>query len=91
MLPDFLLQILNNHGDDLQQLALLSYLKSEDKGRPFLEAVTAAKVRTKMIENAVLFVQGYLFVADKEQMMQKTCNAYDLDCKVITITDNISE
>lgn len=44
MLPEFLLQILNNHGDDLQQLALLSYLKSEDKGKPFLEAITAAKV-----------------------------------------------
>ena len=49
MLPDFLLQILNNHGDDLQQLALLSYLKSEDKGRPFLEAVTAAKVSVNFV------------------------------------------
>jgi hypothetical protein len=44
MLPEFFLRMLNNHGDDLQQLALLAYLKSEDKGKPILEAVTAAKV-----------------------------------------------
>jgi len=44
MFPVFLLNLLNNHGDDLQQMALLAYLKSEDKGKPVLEAVTAAKV-----------------------------------------------
>ena len=72
MLPDFLLQILNNHGDDLQQLALLSYLKSEDKGRPFLEAVTAAKVSEILISNAIIVGQGYLnLFATREKKMQK--------------------
>ena len=74
MLPDFLLQILNNHGDDLQQLALLSYLKSEDKGRPFLEAVTAAKVSKMLISNAIIVGQGYLsyLKLGKNKKMQKT-------------------
>jgi len=44
MLPDFFTQIMNSHGDNLQQMALLAYLKSEDKGKPMLEAITAAKV-----------------------------------------------
>jgi hypothetical protein len=45
MLPDLFTQILNNHGDNLQQMALLAYLKSEDMGKPMLEAITTAKVR----------------------------------------------
>lgn len=57
MLPQFLLQILNNHGDDLQQLALLSYLKSEDKGKPFLEAITAAKV-SPFLKPSSMLLQG---------------------------------
>ena len=44
MLPDFFNQIMNNHGDNLQQLALLAYLKNEEMGKPMLEAITAAKV-----------------------------------------------
>ena len=36
--------ILNNHGDTLQQLALLAYLSKGDEAKPFLQATTAAKV-----------------------------------------------
>ena len=63
---------MNNHGDDLQQLALLSYLKSEDKGRPFLEAVTAAKVSEILISNAIIVGQGYLnLFATREKRCKK--------------------
>ena len=39
-----LLDILNNHGDTLQQLALLAYLSKGEDAKPFLQATTAAKV-----------------------------------------------
>lgn len=39
-----LLDILNNHGDTLQQLSLLAYLSKGDEAKPFLQATTAAKV-----------------------------------------------
>ena len=38
------LDILNNHGDTLQQLALLAYLSKGEEAKPFLQATTAAKV-----------------------------------------------
>ena len=40
------LDILNNHGDTLQQLALLAYLSKGEEAKPFLQATTAAKVNT---------------------------------------------
>ena len=39
------LDILNNHGDTLQQMALLAYLSKGEQAKPFLQATTAAKVR----------------------------------------------
>lgn len=44
MLPELFTQILTNHGDNLQQMALLAYLKNEKHGKPLLEAVTTAQV-----------------------------------------------
>lgn len=41
---NMLLDIINNHGDTLQQLALLAYLSKGEQGKPFLQATTAAKV-----------------------------------------------
>ena len=41
---NILLDILNNHGDTLQQLSLLAYLSKGDEAKPFLQAITAAKV-----------------------------------------------
>ena len=41
---NILLDILNNHGDTLQQLSLLAYLSKGDEAKPFLQATTAAKV-----------------------------------------------
>ena len=38
------LDILNNHGDTLQQLALLAYLSKGEQAKPFLQVTTAAKV-----------------------------------------------
>ena len=38
------LDILNNHGDTLQQLSLLAYLSKGEEAKPFLQATTAAKV-----------------------------------------------
>lgn len=45
MLPDFFLQLVDNHGDSLQQMALLAYLKNEKHGKPLLEAVATAQVK----------------------------------------------
>ena len=56
MLPDFFTQIMNSHGDNLQQMALLAYLKSEDKGKPMLEAITAAKVTILFTVSTVYYV-----------------------------------
>lgn len=41
---NMLLDILNNHGDTLQQVALLAYLSKGEDAKPFLQATTAAKV-----------------------------------------------
>jgi len=41
---NILLDILNNHGDTLQQVALLAYLSKGEEAKPFLQATTAAKV-----------------------------------------------
>lgn len=38
------LDVLNNHGDTLQQMALLAYLSKGEQAKPFLQATTAAKV-----------------------------------------------
>ncbi|XP_059099502.1 uncharacterized protein LOC131893479 isoform X3 [Tigriopus californicus] len=42
-LPKQFADILDNHGDTLQNMALLAYLKNEE-AKPFLDAMTAAKV-----------------------------------------------
>ena len=41
---NMLLDILNNHGDTIQQVALLAYLSKGEDAKPFLQATTAAKV-----------------------------------------------
>ena len=43
---NMLLDILNNHGDTLQQVALLAYLSKGEDAKPFLQATTAAKVNS---------------------------------------------
>ena len=39
-----ILDILNTHGDTLQQMALLAYLTKGEQAKPFLQATTAVKV-----------------------------------------------
>ena len=41
---NILLEILNTHGDTLQQVALLAYLNKGEQAKPFLQATTALKV-----------------------------------------------
>jgi hypothetical protein len=41
---NILLDILNTHGDTLQQMALLAYLNKGEQAKPFLQATTAVKV-----------------------------------------------
>ena len=43
--PQLLASFLDKNGDTLQQMALLAYLREGDEAKPFLEAITAAKVR----------------------------------------------
>eukprot|EP00095_Tigriopus_kingsejongensis_P003933 maker-scaffold1375_size44572-snap-gene-0.11 protein:Tk03933 transcript:maker-scaffold1375_size44572-snap-gene-0.11-mRNA-1 annotation:"PREDICTED: uncharacterized protein LOC100888786" len=43
-MPKQFADLLDNHGDTLQQMALLAYLKRGDSAKPFLEAITTAKV-----------------------------------------------
>ena len=51
---NMLLDILNNHGDTLQQLALLAYLSKGEQAKPFLQVTTAAKVN--FISNFLVYV-----------------------------------
>ena len=46
-LPAQLTNFVEKNGDTLQNLALLAYLKKGEDAKPFLEAVTTAKVRSK--------------------------------------------
>ena len=44
---NILVDVLNNHGEELQQIALLAHrLKGED-AKPFLQATTTANVSTE--------------------------------------------
>ena len=55
------LDILNNHGDTLQQLALLAYLSKGDEAKPFLQATTAAKVNVdeRQMDYLVITLSSY--------------------------------
>ena len=44
LIPESFTQLLDNHGDTLQQMALMAYLKDEDAAKPYLQAITAARV-----------------------------------------------
>ena len=41
---NMVLDVLNTHGDTLQQMALLAYLTKGEEAKPFLQGITAVKV-----------------------------------------------
>ena len=48
---NILLDILDTHGDTLQQVALLAYLNRGEEAKPFLQATTAVKVGQAMYKH----------------------------------------
>ena len=48
------LEILDSHGNTLQQLAQLSYLCKGEEAKPFFQAITAAKVNRNLNQIEIL-------------------------------------
>lgn len=50
------------NGDSLQNMALLAYLRQGEEAKPFLEAVTAAKVKLRCAYMDQIYVYDHMFI-----------------------------